>query len=107
MKSYVHNRAEPEGNRAEPEGSIAEGYLAEECLTFCSRYLEGIETRFNQLGRVEDKPTNNESSQVSTFFTETGKSVGSTSYFNLTHIEKLQAHRYVLMNSKLVDPFVK
>lgn len=22
-----------------PEGSIAEGYVADECLTFCSRYL--------------------------------------------------------------------
>ncbi|XP_052198329.1 uncharacterized protein LOC127805620 [Diospyros lotus] len=100
LKSYVRNRAQP-------EGSIAEGYLAEECLTFCSRYLEGIETRFNQLGRVDDQTTNNESSQVSMFFTEIGKSVGSTSYFNLTHIEKRQAHRYVLMNSELVDRFVK
>ena len=40
LKSYVKNRAQP-------EGSIAEGYLVEECLTFCSRYLAGIETRFN------------------------------------------------------------
>ncbi|XP_021721143.1 uncharacterized protein LOC110688702 isoform X2 [Chenopodium quinoa] len=30
LKSYVRNRAHP-------EGSIAEGYLADECLTFCSR----------------------------------------------------------------------
>jgi hypothetical protein len=27
-------------NRAGPEGSIVEGYLADEMLTFCSRYLE-------------------------------------------------------------------
>ncbi|XP_052193807.1 uncharacterized protein LOC127802149 [Diospyros lotus] len=100
LKSYVRNRAQP-------EGSIAESYLAEECLTFCSRYLEGIETRFNQLGRVDDQTTNNESSRVSMFFIEIGRSVGSTSYFNLTHIEKQQAHKYVLMNSKLVDRFVK
>ncbi|KAK1386144.1 hypothetical protein POM88_023879 [Heracleum sosnowskyi] len=32
LKSYVRNRSKP-------EGSIAEGYLAEECLTFCSRFL--------------------------------------------------------------------
>lgn len=32
-------------NRAYPEGSIAEGYIVEECLTFCSRFLEGT-TRF-------------------------------------------------------------
>ncbi|XP_019236804.1 PREDICTED: uncharacterized protein LOC109217034 [Nicotiana attenuata] len=33
LKSYVCNYARP-------EGSIAEGYLAEESLTFCSRYLK-------------------------------------------------------------------
>ncbi|XP_074336927.1 uncharacterized protein LOC141674102 [Apium graveolens] len=32
LKSYVRNRSKP-------EGSIAEGYLAEECVTFCSRFL--------------------------------------------------------------------
>ena len=49
LKSYVRNRAQP-------EGSIAEGYMAEEILTFCSRYLDGIETVFNRLGRVDDHP---------------------------------------------------
>ena len=34
LKKYVRNRSRP-------EGSIAEGYLAEECLTFCSRFLGG------------------------------------------------------------------
>ncbi|GJW19393.1 acidic leucine-rich nuclear phosphoprotein 32 family member A, partial [Tanacetum coccineum] len=36
------------------EGSIAEGYVAEEALTFCSRYLKGVETRFNRRDRNED-----------------------------------------------------
>ena len=43
LKAYVHNQAYP-------EGSIAEGYIANECLTFCSRYFHGIETKFNQFG---------------------------------------------------------
>ncbi|GJS64686.1 CACTA transposable element [Tanacetum coccineum] len=33
LKNYVRNKAKP-------EGSIAEGYVAEEALTFCSRYLK-------------------------------------------------------------------
>jgi hypothetical protein len=41
LKRYVRNRARP-------EGSIAEAYIADECLTFCSRYLDGVETRFNR-----------------------------------------------------------
>ncbi|XP_039134220.1 uncharacterized protein LOC120271606 [Dioscorea cayenensis subsp. rotundata] len=34
-------------NRAHLEGSIAEGYLAQEFLTFCSWYLIGVATKFN------------------------------------------------------------
>ena len=41
LKEYVRNRARP-------EGSIAEGYVVNEALTFCSKYLKGVETRFNR-----------------------------------------------------------
>jgi hypothetical protein len=34
-------------NRGCTEGSIAEGYLSDECLTFCSSYLRVIKTRWN------------------------------------------------------------
>ncbi|GJW82684.1 hypothetical protein Tco_0155829 [Tanacetum coccineum] len=48
LKNYVRNKAKP-------KGSIAEGYVAEEALTFCSRYLkDDVETRFNRLGRNDD-----------------------------------------------------
>ena len=41
LKRYVRNRARP-------EGSIAEAYIADECLTFCSRYMDDVDTRFNR-----------------------------------------------------------
>ncbi|XP_052111065.1 uncharacterized protein LOC127742490 [Arachis duranensis] len=42
LQSYVHNKSRP-------EGSIAKGYLAEECLTFCSRYLSpDVDTRLSR-----------------------------------------------------------
>jgi hypothetical protein len=44
LKRYVRNRARP-------EGSIAEAYIAEECLTFCSKFMEGVETKFNRAPR--------------------------------------------------------
>ncbi|XP_076942933.1 uncharacterized protein LOC143612978 [Bidens hawaiensis] len=47
LKAYVRNKARP-------EGSIAEGYVADEALTFCSMYLEGIQTKFNHPGRNVD-----------------------------------------------------
>uniref|UniRef100_A0A8R7TU01 DUF4218 domain-containing protein n=1 Tax=Triticum urartu TaxID=4572 RepID=A0A8R7TU01_TRIUA len=37
LKRYVRNRARP-------EGSIAEAYIADECLTFCSKYMDDFET---------------------------------------------------------------
>jgi len=61
LKLYVRNKAQA-------EGSIAEGYMAEESLTFCSRYLDGIETVLNRLHRVDDEPSN-VSCNVSTLFT--------------------------------------
>ena len=50
LKKYVKNRARP-------EGSIAEAYIVNEALTFCSMYLTGVETRFNRLARnwVDDE----------------------------------------------------
>ncbi|GJR90026.1 hypothetical protein Tco_0214037 [Tanacetum coccineum] len=47
LKNYVRNKAKP-------EGSMAEGYVAEEALTFCSCYLKDVETRFNRPGRNDD-----------------------------------------------------
>ncbi|KAK2444096.1 hypothetical protein QL285_015149 [Trifolium repens] len=90
--------------RHNPEGSIAEGYIVEESLTFCSRYLKDIETRFNRPGRVYDVP--NETSYVSYIFPQLGKPVGASSMFTLTQMQKLQAHRYVLQNCPIVTPFV-
>ena len=34
-------------NKTYPEGPIAEEYIAEECLAFCSRYFKSVETAFN------------------------------------------------------------
>ncbi|XP_027940215.1 uncharacterized protein LOC114194288 [Vigna unguiculata] len=87
LKSYVRNKAQP-------EGSIAEGYLAEESLTFCSRYLDGIETIFNRIRRVDDEPDTMASS-VSGLFPPVGKLVGGFTYFSLSTKEKLQAHRHI------------
>ena len=34
-------------NKTYPKDSITRGYIAEECLTFCSRYFKSVETIFN------------------------------------------------------------
>ncbi|KAH7576022.1 hypothetical protein JRO89_XS02G0278700 [Xanthoceras sorbifolium] len=46
-KTYVKNKARP-------EGSIAEAYIVNESLTFCSMYLHSIETQFNRIHQNND-----------------------------------------------------
>jgi hypothetical protein len=41
LKCYVQNRSQL-------EDSIAKAYVANECLTFCSKYMDDVDTRFNQ-----------------------------------------------------------
>jgi hypothetical protein len=36
------------------KGSIAEAYVANECLTACSRYFDDIDTRHNREGRNKE-----------------------------------------------------
>lgn len=47
LKEYVRNKARP-------EGSIAEGYVVDEALTFCSMYFNNVETKFNRPERNTD-----------------------------------------------------
>ncbi|KAM0970837.1 hypothetical protein ACFX15_018262 [Malus domestica] len=48
LKKYVRNK-----NRH--EGSMTQGYLAEKCLSFCTMYLEGVETRLNRPSQNVDR----------------------------------------------------
>lgn len=100
FKSYVRNRAKP-------EGSICEKYLADECITFCSMYLENMETRFNRISRVDDRPVVNNSikqnSKLGDAFPSLGRFVGAGQVYTLSNIEREQAHRHVLINCQLLD----
>ncbi|GKF65789.1 hypothetical protein Tco_0192306, partial [Tanacetum coccineum] len=50
LKNYVRNKAKP-------KGSIAEGYVAEEALTFSSHYFRDVTMKFNRPdGNVDPPP---------------------------------------------------
>ncbi|XP_061363146.1 uncharacterized protein LOC133306783 [Gastrolobium bilobum] len=100
FKSFVRNRAQP-------EGSISEAYLAEETLNMYSQYEE-VESRINRGRRVDDRPNDNEISRMSSIYPQLGRPVGSSSAFTLTPLEKIQAHRYLLLNcSEILPTFIK
>ncbi|XP_038986541.1 uncharacterized protein LOC120112028 [Phoenix dactylifera] len=92
LKDYVRNRAYP-------EGSIAEGYIAEECLTFCSRYLEGVETVFNRPQRNCDIIENADVYK----FSSGGRVLGKVESVVLDQKSLAQAHRYVLLHSDIIS----
>ncbi|CAN1788228.1 hypothetical protein LINPERHAP1_LOCUS17958 [Linum perenne] len=103
LKSYV-------GNKAQPEGSITEGYLAEECLTFCSRYLKGVETRLNRTSRNEDNHTYDDgvvNEEVGSIFRKLGRPIGNGELHVMENDTLAKAHQYVLANCPSVNPFIQ
>ncbi|XP_073120763.1 uncharacterized protein [Henckelia pumila] len=85
LKGYVRNR-----NR--PEGCIAECYVAEEAVEFCSDYMSNVHTI-----RI---PTRHRQLQLTRPLS--GAVVHSTSLDELH-----QVHRYVLENDVDVDPYIE
>lgn len=94
MKSYVRNRARP-------EGSIAKGYIAEECITFCTRYFESVETSFNCTQRNDDNIPNREKYLLDSC----GRVLGKVECIELDYKSLTQAHRYVLVNYDKIQPY--
>ena len=86
LKSYVRNRAHP-------EGSMAEGYIQDECLTFCSRFIDGT-TRFTRAPRNRDP--SNEIKKLY-MFGSAGEPIGkNSSAEQFDDVMLIQAHRYIL-----------
>jgi hypothetical protein len=96
LKRYVRNRARP-------EGSIAEAYVADECLTFCSKYMDDIETRFNRKPRNVGF-SNEDDYDVDVF----GHGVNFTSAYEYVYDNDYdQMVWYVLNNCSEVEKYVK
>lgn len=88
-------------NKAQPEGSVAEAYIAKECLTFCSMYLRGIETRFNRDERNNDIVTDDSLS----IFSQKCRHFGATKYVELLEEEFNVTQWFVFHNCEEVEPY--
>ena len=98
LKEYVHNKARP-------EGSIAEAYIADEFLTFCSWHLNRIETRFNRLERNEDGGERQHTGL--SIFMKRGKPLSQGQIKVLSHNDWDYAHLYVVRNCEEAQPFIE
>ncbi|RVW24072.1 hypothetical protein CK203_091352 [Vitis vinifera] len=86
LKGYVRNH-----NR--PEGCIAECYLAEEAVEFCTEYLSGTHA-------IGIPKSNNYDNKF-------GRPITGGRSTNIDHKSWLQAHHYVLENTTIVQPYIE
>ncbi|GAA0140773.1 hypothetical protein LIER_02064 [Lithospermum erythrorhizon] len=54
IERYLYTLKQYVRNQARPEGSIVSGYLIEECMHFCERYLKDVDTKLNHEPRNDD-----------------------------------------------------
>ncbi|KAM1496506.1 hypothetical protein ACFXTO_031099 [Malus domestica] len=97
LKRYVRNKCRP-------EGSIAEAYLVDECLSFCSMYLRDVESHRTRRGRNEDGIRRGVSGGLSIFDSK-GCYMGSGENVELDLNVLDQCHKYILNNCDEVSPF--
>jgi len=80
LKSYVRNKTRP-------EGCIAEAYIAQECVHFCSRYLDGVEIRVNRYGSNYEGDLQEFNKSKFKIFLQVGKLLHAKKYVELNVVE--------------------
>jgi hypothetical protein len=94
-KGYVRNKAQS-------EWSIAKRYIVEECLTFCSRFLD-VETKLNRAERHENIVVNEPPSGLSIFADMDYKRRGQN--IEIIELDELRKMRhYIITNCEEATP---
>ena len=83
---------------AHPEGSIAERYLADESMRFCAIFLKQVTDVGSKVGRNEY----NDSDVILE-----GRPLYSGKRITLNDKELASAHKYVLFNLAMTEPFLE
>ncbi|KAL6624425.1 hypothetical protein ACP70R_031746 [Stipagrostis hirtigluma subsp. patula] len=99
LKSYVKNKARP-------EGAIAEAIILQESVTLCSMYLHGVETRINRPSRNDDCNVDNSSTQLQ-IFANLGRPLLGNKYCEIEMNELEKARIYILKNCEEVSQYAR
>uniref|UniRef100_A0A151UHT1 Uncharacterized protein n=1 Tax=Cajanus cajan TaxID=3821 RepID=A0A151UHT1_CAJCA len=92
-------------NKARTEGSIIEGYVAEECMTFCARYLIDMDSRLNRPDKYIDCKSVDRTTL--SMFKINNRPIGGGSWGNMNLSKIQQAHFYILQNCEEVQPMIE
>ena len=98
LKSFVHTTSHP-------EGSIAEGYIFDENLTFCSRYLSDCNTKFNRAPRHDDNYNPEQTPSSEPYLRIIGRPLSAHAAVSLDFNTWTQAHRCVLNSYPKIEEF--
>ena len=90
-------------NGAQSMGSMAEGYIASECITFCSRYFQGVETHLNRPQCNDDHVPDKDKY----LFGTAGYVLGKVEIVQFDDRSLAQAHRYVILQSDKIAPYLE
>ncbi|GJV67161.1 hypothetical protein Tco_1482670 [Tanacetum coccineum] len=88
LKGYVTNKARP-------EGCIAQRYIENECVTFCSMYLIDVDTVFNKSERNDEMI--HPGGEISVFSSKEHP-IGGYKTCDLSEAELMKIHTYILNN---------
>lgn len=92
LKSFVKNFARP-------EACMAEGYMSAECIAFCLEFLKTSVPVLESANRNEDVDLDEHILE--------GRPIHKATEVTLSDKELDIAHRYVLMNTGVVNPYVE
>ena len=88
-----------------PKGSIAEGYLGQEYMDFCTIYLNKLKTHRNILMRNQDDQY--EPIKPAFEFIPQPDGLSTSCLTDLSLEERDKAHRYVLFNYDVIEPYIR
>lgn len=91
LKGYVRNPARP-------EGCIAECYLADECMSFCNKNMKTTIEVDYQVGRNQDFDND---------VILEGRPISGGTSITLSDELLETAHRCVLFNTAIVEPYLE
>ncbi|GER32814.1 transposon protein [Striga asiatica] len=100
---YLKELKECVRNPAKPEGSIAEAYISKEAITFCARYFNDVETKFN---RPQRNPICDVMAQLSVFRSQCIP-IGGRMSVALDPEKHKHSQFYILNNCPEIDSFVQ
>ncbi|KAK1427928.1 hypothetical protein QVD17_16680 [Tagetes erecta] len=100
LKRYVRNKAKP-------EGSIAEGYVVEEAMTFCSHYLQGVESKLDKREISDEKTSSDTRRVVLDIFKINGQGIGKKDVRILPGVVMKLALWFIFNNCQQVQAYLE